>query len=49
MVQNRMFDPNLKEFIYDSAQNNVNVVSIVYGTRDPSIVMVDSERTCLFH
>ncbi len=49
MAQNGMFDPTFEEFIYDSAQNNVKVVGIVYGTREPSIPMVDGERTCLFH
>ena len=37
MIQNGKYDPTFKEFICDSAQNNVNVVLIVYGTWDPSI------------
>ena len=49
MAQNGMSDATFKEFICDSTQNNVNVVRIVYGTGDPSIPMVDGERTWLFH
>ena len=47
MGQNGMYDPTFKEFICDSAQNNVNAVGIVFGTRDPSIPTVNGERTCL--
>jgi len=33
----------------DNAQVNWNVVHIVYGTKDPTMKMVDKERTCFFH
>ncbi len=33
----------------DNTQTNWNVVRIVYGSRDPSIMMVDKEHTYLFH
>ena len=48
IAQNGMFDATFEEFICDSAQNNVNAVCIVYGIWNPSIPMVNGERTCLF-
>jgi hypothetical protein len=33
----------------DSTQANWNAIKIVYDFGDPSINMVDKERTCLFH
>ena len=33
----------------DSAQTIFNAICIVYGTEDPTIPLVDHERTCLFH
>jgi len=35
--------------MYDNAQANFNVVCIVYGLEDPSLLMIDHVRTCLFH
>ncbi len=40
---------NFKGFMIDNTQTNWNVVRIVYGSRDPSIMMVDKEHTYLFH
>ncbi len=33
----------------DGVQANWNVVCIVYGTRDPTLKMIDKEWTCFFH
>jgi hypothetical protein len=33
----------------DNAQANWNVVQIVYGTRNPTMKLIDKECTCLFH
>jgi hypothetical protein len=40
---------NFKGFMYDSAQENFNVVRVIFGSGDPTIPMVNKERTCLFH
>jgi hypothetical protein len=40
--------PNFKGFMANSAQANWNAIKIVYGSRDPSIRMVE-EHTYLFH
>jgi hypothetical protein len=40
---------NFKSFMAYNAQANWNVVSIVYGTGDPTVKFIDKERTCLFH
>jgi hypothetical protein len=49
MLKHKFPKPNFKGFMVDSAQANWNMVRIVYGSGDPSIKMVDKERTCLFH
>ena len=41
--------PNFKAFMADSAQANWNAVRIVYGSGDPTMKMVDRERSCLLH
>jgi hypothetical protein len=33
----------------DNAQTNLNVVYIIYGTRDPIVNMVNKEWKCFFH
>jgi hypothetical protein len=33
----------------DNTQANWNVIIIVYGSKDPSVRMVDEECTCLFN
>jgi hypothetical protein len=38
-----------KGFMANGVQANWNVVWIVYGTRDPTLKMVDKEWTCFFH
>jgi hypothetical protein len=35
--------------MYDRAQENFNVVRVIFGSGDPTIPMVNKERTCLFH
>jgi hypothetical protein len=40
---------NFKGFMCDSAHANFNVVRVIFGSGDPSIPMVNKERTCLFH
>lgn len=49
MERNDLLNPNFKGFMADSAQANWNAVRIVYGSGDPSVKMIDRERTCLFH
>ena len=49
MEKNGLPNPNFKGFMADSAQANWNAVRIVYGSGDPSVKMIDRERTCLFH
>ncbi len=49
MLKHKFPKLNFKGFMVDSAQANWNMVRIVYGSGDPSIKMVDKERTCLFH
>ncbi len=49
MMQNGVSNPTFKGFMCDSAQTNFNAIRIVYGLGDPSIPMVDQERTYLFH
>ena len=49
MDNNGVPNPNFKGFMCDSAQANFNAVRIVYGSGNPSVPMIDRERTCLFH
>jgi hypothetical protein len=50
MMQKHSFPKlNFKGFMVNNTQANWNVVKIVYGPRDPSMRMIDKERTCLFH
>ena len=49
MEKNGLPNPNFKGFMADSAQANWNAVRIVYGSGDPSVKMINRERTCLFH
>jgi hypothetical protein len=37
-----------KGFMADIVQVKWNVVSIIHGTKDPIVKMVDKEYTCLF-
>jgi hypothetical protein len=50
MMQKHNF-PKLifKGFMSDNAQANWNTMRIFYGSRDPSMKMIDKECTCLFH
>jgi hypothetical protein len=41
--------PTFKGLMGDGAQENWNVVRIIYGTRDPMVKMVDKEHMCFFH
>jgi hypothetical protein len=50
MVQKHNFSKlNFKGFMANSIKANWNVIIIVYGSRDPSMWMIDKEHTCLFH
>jgi hypothetical protein len=40
---------NFKGFMCDSVQANFNAVRVLFGSRDPKVPMVNTERTCLFH
>jgi hypothetical protein len=46
MLKNEFPKLNFKGFIIDNAQTNWNVVKIIYGSRDPFVMMVDKE--CAF-
>ncbi len=49
LLTNGYVKPNFKGFMSNNAQENWNVVKIVYNFSDAIIRMVDKERTCLFH
>ena len=49
MAQHGTPKPNFKGFMADSAQANWNAVRIIYGSGDPTVKMVDRERSCLLH
>ncbi len=52
MVKNGVFNPNFKDFkdfMANDAQSNWNIMWIVYGSGDPSEVMIDKGQTCCFH
>ena len=40
---------NFMGFMVDGAQANWNAIRIIYGSGNASEVMIDRERTCLFH
>jgi hypothetical protein len=49
MLKHTFPKPNFKGFMANNAQTNWSMIKIVYGSKDPSIKMVDKECTCLFH
>jgi len=49
MLKHGFPKPNFKGFMADNAQANWNMVKIVNGSKDPSVMMVDKECSCLFH
>jgi hypothetical protein len=49
MLKHGFLKSNFKGFIIDISQTNWNIITIVYGFRDPSVGMVDKECTYLFH
>jgi len=49
MLKHGFPKPNFKGFMANNAQTNWNMVIIIYGSKDPSVRMVDKEHTCLFH
>lgn len=49
MASHNVLNPNFKEFMIDSAQENWNVVCLIYESGDVKIPMEDHERTCLLH
>jgi hypothetical protein len=49
MLMKGVPNPNFKGFMVDNAQANWNIVWIVYGSGDPSELMVEREWTCYFH
>jgi len=48
MLKHMFLKSNFKVFMVDNAQANWNMIIIVYGSRDPSMRMVDKECTYLF-
>jgi hypothetical protein len=49
MLKCMFLKENFKGFMVDNAQANWNAIIIVYGSRDPSMRMVDKECTYLLH
>jgi hypothetical protein len=49
MSKHRFPKPNFKGFMANNTQAKWNVVKIVYGFKDPFVMMVDKEHTHLFH
>jgi len=49
MLKHEFPKPNFKGFMVNNTQAKWNTVRIVYGFRDPSVMMVDNEHTYLFH
>jgi len=49
MLKHGFAKPNFKGFAADNTHANWNIARIVYGSRDPFVMMVDKECTCLFH
>lgn len=49
MANHGVPNPNFKGSMADSAQDNYNVVCLIYGNGDPKSPMEDCERTCLLH
>jgi hypothetical protein len=48
MAKHSVVEPKFKGFMADIAQANWNVVRVIYGSGDATILMMDRERTCLF-
>jgi hypothetical protein len=49
MLKHEFPKPNFKGFMANNTQAKWNVVKIVYGFKDPFVMMVDKEHTHLFH
>jgi hypothetical protein len=49
MLKYGVVGTKFKGFMVDIAQANWNVVRIVYGFVDPTMEMVNKERSCFFH
>jgi hypothetical protein len=49
MEGNSVPNVHFKDFITDKVKAIWNDVRKIYGDGDPSLPMVNSERTCLFH
>jgi hypothetical protein len=49
MLKHGFAKPNFKGFVADNTDANWNIARIVYGSRDPFVMMVDKECTFLFH
>jgi hypothetical protein len=49
MLKYGVVGTKFKGFMVDIAQANWNVVRIVYGFVDPTMEMVNKEKSCLFH
>jgi hypothetical protein len=49
MERHGVSHPQFKGFMVDSTQVNWIAVRMVYGSGNPSVKMVDRERSCLLH
>ena len=49
MSENKVSKMNFTAFMADNVQANWNAVRNIYDIGDPSLPMVGSERTCIFH
>jgi hypothetical protein len=49
MLKHMLTKPNFKGFMVENKQANWNSVKIVYGSKDPFVMMVDKECIFLFH
>jgi hypothetical protein len=49
MMKDIFSKPNFKGFLVDITHVNWNVIKVVYGSGDATVITVDTEQTCLFH
>ena len=40
---------NFTGFVSDKAQTNFNIMRVIFGSGNPTILMANKERTCIFH